>query len=221
MARNELRPELGRIIPERLKRLPIDDRGYPIPWFASVVKGKPDLRLADPLKFARAVRARRCWICGGGLGKGLVFVVGPASTLSRETSEPPMHIDCAKFAVKACPFLVNPRARYRDAKLPETAVAPTGLIKANPGAMALWVADTYALETDPMFGTLVIMGDPSSVMWYARGERATRAQVLDAYELMLPTIRAKAASRGPQAMHQVEHELAEMEFWFPDEEAVA
>lgn len=80
-------------LPDRIKALPIDARGYPIPWFVASVDGK--------------------------LGRHLSFVIGPMSAINRNTSEPGCHRDCAQFAVRACPlFLVLPDAQYRTGNLP-------------------------------------------------------------------------------------------------------
>ena len=35
-------------LPRRFLGLPIDDRGYPVPWFVHWVDGKPDFRLVRP-----------------------------------------------------------------------------------------------------------------------------------------------------------------------------
>ena len=61
-----LRPELDAAgMPDRMKLLPIDDRGYPVPWFVDWIDGKPEFRAMDPTKWRRAVTEQRCWTCGG------------------------------------------------------------------------------------------------------------------------------------------------------------
>jgi hypothetical protein len=47
-----LKPTLESL-PVRLQGLPIDERGYPVPWFVAWENGKPEFRAMDPLKFWR------------------------------------------------------------------------------------------------------------------------------------------------------------------------
>jgi hypothetical protein len=48
--------------------LPVDERGFPVPWFVAWFDGKPEFRAMDGLKWIRAVREHLCWVCGGRLG---------------------------------------------------------------------------------------------------------------------------------------------------------
>ena len=38
-------------MPSRIAALPVDERGYPVPWFVAWIDGKPEFRCADPAKF--------------------------------------------------------------------------------------------------------------------------------------------------------------------------
>src|SRR5215831_3288717 len=108
-----LRSELTEL-PRRLKALPVDARGYPVPWFVAWHDGVPDFRIADTAKWRRAVRERRCWVCGDRLGRYLAFVIGPMCGINRTTTEPPLHRECAEWSVMNCPFLVRPHAKRRE-----------------------------------------------------------------------------------------------------------
>ena len=64
-------------LPERMRHLKIDKRGYPVPWFVAWVNGEPEFRAMDADKWKRAVRDSRCWVCGGSLyQQELCFVIG-------------------------------------------------------------------------------------------------------------------------------------------------
>src|SRR6266403_923711 len=102
-------------MPARMRALPVDHRGFPVPYFVGWVDGVPDHRTADPKKMKRCVEEGRCWLCGEPLGKWLACVIGPMCAINRNTSEPASHKDCALYAVKACPFLTRPYARRREA----------------------------------------------------------------------------------------------------------
>ena len=75
----EIRPNIRAIMPARMKRRPIDHRGYPVPWFVTVLndQGQWDFRPVEPYMVRTAIQERRCWICGDPLGKHVAFAVGP------------------------------------------------------------------------------------------------------------------------------------------------
>lgn len=95
-------------IPPRMRNLPLDKRGYPIPYTVLVEGGdvfftinREDLRM-------KCLREDRCPICGTKLFRGRWFVGGPGSGLLPNGSyrDPPMHDECAHYALKVCPWLV-------------------------------------------------------------------------------------------------------------------
>ena len=104
-------------MPERMRDLPVDSRGYPVPWFVAWQDGKPEFRAMDGDKFRRAVKEKLCWVCGARLGVHMTFVAGPMCGINRTASEPPCHADCAVWSATNCPFLANPRAVRREADL--------------------------------------------------------------------------------------------------------
>src|SRR5215467_3774641 len=94
-------------LPKRMLALPIDGRGYPVPWFVAWIRGEPDFRVIKPGGAEIAYHRNLCWLCGQRLGTYKTFVIGPMCTLNRVSAEPPSHRDCAEFAAKACPFLTQ------------------------------------------------------------------------------------------------------------------
>jgi hypothetical protein len=113
-------------VPERIAKLPRDDRGYPVPWFVAWVDGRPDFRVIEGGRIFEALKERRCWVCGEKLGRYLAFVIGPMCAINRITSEPPSHRDCALFAARACPFLTMPRMKRNERAKPEGYQEPAG-----------------------------------------------------------------------------------------------
>lgn len=191
--RKDLPPPTGRIA-----KLAIDERGYPVPFFVAYVDGKPDHRVMDGAKLVRAVRDKLCWICGEKLGRFVTFTIGPMCAVNRNSAEPPSHLDCAQYSVRACPFLSHPRAHRRDKGLPEgLGVAGIGLSR-NPGVTMLWTtsADEVTvrrIHADPERGVgeglLFHIGSPQNVECYCEGREASPAEIQDAITTGLPALR--------------------------------
>lgn len=197
-------------MPERFRHLPIDERGYPVPKFVEWIDGKPDFRVVDGRWMGRAVRERRCWLCGEQLGRYLAFVIGPMCAINRVNSEPPSHLECARFAVKACPFMVNPqRKRDTHTPLPEGHEQAAGIpLDRNPGVMLIWVTKSYRpfrairdVRPGTPGGVLFSLGDPTSLEWYARGRAATRSEILASINSGLPLLRGIAEQEGTEALN--------------------
>lgn len=181
-------------LPTRIKRLPIDPRGYPIPWFVAERNGVRDFRIADPVKRFKAVRDRLCWLCGEVIGVRLAFVLGPMCVVNRNTSEPGCHRECAEFAAQACPFLCLPDAKYRTANLPsDVRIQPNALL-GNPGATAIYITKQFKPYTVPG-GWLIRLGEPLEVLWYCEGKPASRAQIEAVLEQRLPLLAEVAAKQ--------------------------
>lgn len=187
-------------MPARIKRLRVDHRGYPVPYFVAWINGRPDHRVVDGSKLWPAMNDRRCWICGQRLGANLAFALGPMCVITRATGEPPSHRDCAEFAVKTCPFLTIPAKDRRYKNLPDTIVAPAGNHSMrNPGAIALWVTKSYESYVVDN-GVLIRVGDPLSVDWYCEGRAATAEEVAASMAAGLPRLIQEAEKDGPVAL---------------------
>jgi hypothetical protein len=196
-----LRPDLPPL-PLRMKKLPLDARGYPIPWFVAIIDGVPDFRVVDSKKLARVLKGeRRCWICGETLGTTLAFVVGPMCAVNRISSEPPSHRECAWFSAIACPFLTRPKAHRREAGLPEDYGDPAGvMIERNPGVALVWVTSKYeVIDTGQKGGPhhLFRMGEPRAVYCYAEGRPASTKEIRASVESGLPLLRAACDKEHP------------------------
>lgn len=201
---NELRKGLPAL-PGRMRGLPINEKGYPVPWFVQWVEGKPDFRVMDSKKWVRAVNEKRCWCCGEKLGVHFTFVAGPMCGVNRTSAEPPLHLDCAVFSATACPFLTLPKAQRREANMPTESRVPGGsMIKRNPGVAMLWTTRSYTPFKDGMGGVLLRMGDPESIRWFAEGITATRAQIDESVRTGLPFLQSVADEEGPAARAELQ-----------------
>lgn len=192
----------GIPMPARIKRLPLTDAGFPILFFADInpETGKSDLRIMDGRKLSRCIKERRCWLCGDLLGKHLSFVLGPMCCVTRTTAEPPSHLECARYAVRACPFLTRPHMHRNESRLPEGVTMAGYGIRRNPGATAIWNTRSFKVWRPDSGGILMTVGEPESVEWYAEGRRATYTEVAESIESGAPLLFEQAlADRDPDS----------------------
>lgn len=202
-------------MPPRIKRLPISPKGFPVPWFVAYIDGEPDFRVIGPGKFRDALQRNRCWICGEPTGARKAFVIGPMCTINRVSAEPPSHLDCAEYAVRACPFLSKPRMRRNEADLPKDHQNPAGImIKRNPGVAAIWITRHFSLMREGG-GVLYHLGEPERVLWFAEGQPASRAQVDLSIATGLPELEAAAALDGPEGTRELRQYVERAQQWLP------
>jgi hypothetical protein len=188
---SRLRPELEPL-PPRMHLLPIDSRGYPVPWFVQWLDAHgsrvewhtpgavPEFRLMDQQKWVRAVNEARCWVCGDVLDVYKTFVLGPMCGLNRTTSEPACHRECAQWSARNCPFLSRPQMvrRDNDGLMARTIDNVAGEpITRNPGVTLLWTTKRFTIWRDDKGAPLITVGDPTAIEWFAEGRPATRAEV--------------------------------------------
>jgi|GEM_PF-1310972 len=199
-------------LPDRLRHLPVSDTGFPVPWFVEWIDDKPDFRVMDSRKWARAVRSDLCWLCGNTLGRFKVFTAGPMCAVNRTSAEPPSHRGCAEYAVKACPFLTKPRMRRNNTDLPEQHQKPGGLmLERNPGCTLLWICHDYrVIKTEG--GPIIKMGEPVEIVAYAGGGLATRAEVDASIASGLPLLKAECFNEDDRRVLARQMERAEAVF---------
>lgn len=190
----------GLFVPDRMRALPVDTRGYPVPWFVTYVNGEPDFRLADPDKFTRAIRYNRCWVCGDHNGAYKVFVVGPISLISGVHGEPPCHRDCAEYSVQACPFLARPAMRRREKGLPEGGLFVDGIVKGNPGVSVLWSTKRFRTDRGAVSGTRIFLGSPEWLSWWREGRAATREEAATSLDSGRSVLLDEARAHGPDGL---------------------
>ena len=226
-------------LPDRMKALPTDERGYPVPWFVAwrescsfhgqahglgcplptcVITSRPEFRAMDEKKWVAAIKRKLCWVCGERLGVNVVFVAGPMCGINRTSSEPPSHAECAVWSAVNCPFLSNPHMVRREDELINNAnlrEASAGMaITRNPGVSMLWYTRQFEVFDAGGGKPLIQMGEPERVDWYAEGKIATREQVVNSILGGLPALEAVARSEsgGIVALKQY---IERFEKWVP------
>ncbi len=193
----ELRKELPTV-PDKMRSLPVDDRGYPVPWFVVWLdkdgeptwipseRVTPEFRVVDEERLVEAVKYNLCWVCGQKLGSYKAFTIGPMCAVNRINAEPPAHLHCAIFSAKACPFLTRPHSRRRENKLPDGVTATGAMIRRQPGVACVWVCKDFGITRAPRddggVGVLFDLGGPTSTSWYREGREATRGEIVESIE---------------------------------------
>jgi hypothetical protein len=215
-------PELNASIrhipmPDRFRKLPVSDRGFPTPYFVGEFEGKTDFRVIRPDAIADCYNRRLCWLCGEKLGQYLCFVIGPMCSVNRISSEPPSHRECAEYAVRACPFLSKPKMRRNEEGLPALEDnSPGGMaIAHNPEASLIWITKSYRpIITN---GVLFEVGDPVETLWFKEGRKATRAEVEAAIAKGFPLLWKEANAEGKEAVYELGRLMARAQKLLPAE----
>jgi hypothetical protein len=206
-----------RDLPRKMAGLPIDKRGFPVPWFVAWQDGEPVFPAMDPRKLKLAITRGLCWVCGHELGRIKAFVIGPMCAVNRTSSEPPCHVECARFSALSCPFLTKPQmGRVPLEHYGGTVETVAGeMIARNPGVTLLWHTKRYTTWNDENGGILFDIGKPHHVEWFREGRAATRDEVLDSIDGGLPFLYELAMSEEthPQrelAAAEIRHRMAEL-----------
>jgi len=204
-------------LPDRMRRLAVDHRGFPVPqfvtWFkdgkpAAYGEGEPDFRVIDPDNVVRCVKLGLCWVCGHKLGTYKAFVIGPMCAVNRTISDPPSHVTCARFAARCCPFLAQPRMKRNAHELPEHNQMPGLHLKRNPGVACVWVTKSYKTfragsERGSHDGMLFSLGEPEGVEWWAEGREATLDEVAASISSGFPSLYELAEEEGMPALREL------------------
>jgi hypothetical protein len=101
-------------VPFRLLRATLgerDRRGYLVPYVtARAPSGEPITDKVDEAKVAACMRERRCQSCGEAftVNEDVCLIDRPGTAWF---AEGPLHIECAHYALGACPYLIGQAMR--------------------------------------------------------------------------------------------------------------
>src|SRR5438477_8655117 len=102
-------------IPAEMSHLKLDDRGYPIPFFAPIIDDKPNFKYQDERKRDLCIDKRLCHVCGKKLAKDhCYFISGPLGYKNKVSTDAGMHLACAEFTLKVCPHLLYQEAERKE-----------------------------------------------------------------------------------------------------------
>lgn len=191
-----------------------------VPWFVTLWKdGAPEFRVVDPNHWAKAVRHKLCWVCGEPLKRGrFAFPVGPMCVINRVSADPACHKLCAIYSAQHCPFLLDPDRTRREDDLTrecEAAAQDTGYLARNPGVTAIVLTRSFKVVRGAGTKLLLEMGNPRKVLWYHRGEPASRQIVEEAVAKGLPALEEIARLESPEAVEHLEKCKQRAQRWWP------
>lgn len=146
---------LARELPKSMRTLLKDDRGYPVPYIVLIDKtGRPQFTINDHEKVLTCISKKLCSICGKRITGGFWFVGGSRCFLHEHGAflDPPLHLECAEYALAVCPFLAARRYtdRLDDRLLGTNLPENMALVKADymppnlPERFGLGHADTFS-----------------------------------------------------------------------------
>lgn len=180
-------------MPSRIRALPRDPRGYPIPWIVyRDVNGKPHFTINDQQRVAQCLTDDLCPICGGKLLPGRWFVGGPEAAFHENGAyaDPPLHAECAHYALQTCPFIAAPHygKRIEDRTNPQAhdnVVLMTDLsqeVERPPLFVALLANKQQVMEVGPGIAYVKPFKPYRRVEYWEKGKQLSEAEAL----LMLP-----------------------------------
>jgi hypothetical protein len=197
-----MRPEL-KPLPERMRHLRIDDRGWPVPWFVPWVNGQPEFRAMHAEKRIKAIKDGRCWVCGGSLYRlEKAFVIGPMCGINRTTAEPPCHLECARWSAENCPFLTQREIRRREDEFTKSCAFPGIGLKRNPGVVLVWMCCEFKIFSDEKGDFLLNIGPPCGLEFFSHGRNATWPEIIESVESGFPLL-AEMAKDDPASMAEL------------------
>jgi len=184
-------------LPVRMRALPKDAEGKPIPYLLTQVATKFESSLGPDLVLTTLCARKQCWLCGHQLGRYAAFVGEPVTSVTKISRTPPAHHDCAKYAARI--GLMQPKG-----------------LKVS----LVWVTRNYQPQTT-LNGHIFVLGEPEQTFWFSGGRCATREQVQAALEEGAAPLYEIAKRGGDAAVSGLDMQLARAERQFPPHAALA
>jgi hypothetical protein len=135
--------------PPRVARMPCDHRGFPVLYTVrprDFVDGTEcDFRIINLTNYERCYTETLCGVCGEKVHGQLWFLGGPMCVQNRIFGDPAMHEECARYAMRVCPFLTKRDFGYHDRAGDEEKGLgrDDNLIKTKPERLVLYATADY------------------------------------------------------------------------------
>ncbi|MEU8265400.1 hypothetical protein AB0C02_32980 [Micromonospora sp. NPDC048999] len=134
-----------KTLPARLAARPFDSRRrLPIPYVSEHDDGSVNFAVVNGTRALECGLRRLCSACGQPHEPAIAFVGGPGGFHQRRYTDPPMHLECAHWSLRLCPYLALQRHRRRGGTEQTAAPGFTDMEKAEPVILA--VTHGYRLD---------------------------------------------------------------------------
>jgi hypothetical protein len=146
-------------IPFRMKDLPRDTNGYPIPFtMLRTEDGAADFTRHDLAAIGKSIFDQLCSICGQALHTDIWLLAGAKIALNPHGGyiDPAMHKQCAVYALKVCPYLALPSFAKRLPNEVDASHSSVRIITGKPVVFALVKTCNYHVVTTPQGGTILL-----------------------------------------------------------------
>jgi len=152
-------------LPPGIAKRPRDPRGFPITFVTLIQSdGRPDFTTIDGRQILRCVQEHLCGMCGEPLAGPMAFIGGPLAIEHRNFLDPPMHVECAEYAMRVCPHIAIPTARYAKPKQGEGRQLYQNVHPDRPekfGLLVTRLCRIASMDGQPVF----FAGEPERVAW--------------------------------------------------------
>lgn len=102
-------------LPPRVAALEKTPQGYPIPYTAAIgADGTADLRVINVEHQIDCIKNRKCSVCGQSLDYWAYFIGGDLALTNMVFSDPALHLECALYSLRVCPYLRRDEAHYAN-----------------------------------------------------------------------------------------------------------
>lgn len=172
-----MKPNTAIPMPRQIAALP-RHKDLPVPAMVQFdVHGVPDFKVIDMEKWGVLMHTRGCGICGMKMGARVWFVGGPLSIENQIFTDLPMHEDCAKYALRVCPYLALQRYRFvmSDVHLDGVTLNVNEHVSTQrPDRFGLACTRGYRLVVFRDSGFPALQAEPFSIVeWWHHGIRVT------------------------------------------------
>jgi len=115
------------VMPERIARLKRDKRGYPITFVTALFEdGTADFSTLDEDRVGYVLAEKLCGVCAEEHEDIKCAIATPDEKERGIFRDPPMHFECANYALEACPFLASHDMSYIPVEYKPTGIALLG-----------------------------------------------------------------------------------------------
>lgn len=154
--------------PKSFRGLKRDHRGLPVPY--AMIQNPPSQITVDPARSYHCLQHKLCAVCGDKLKNIKWFIGGYRTMVYRVFVDGPMHEECARYALQVCPFLSNPKQKYRVKALPGSELIRTVAPDRGAGVQVLMSSTGYSVRS--LRDTPVACANPwRSVEFWREGKK--------------------------------------------------